>query len=228
MAVYILFQVFKVPPVNFFVSSYHHTIISSYHHIIISSLSSYHHIIISSYHHITISSFHHTIILSYHHIIISSYQQPDFPEKRTRHFSKNLDKRPGERTFRKGFRYKSRDDRPNSPKSGMWISKTSNGSKIARIAPISTIFGWNRSRRPKLCFQKFSRRRKKIRANGKIVANERRTNDRRTNARKKFTGGTFATNLFVGYKIQTAILIWMPCHIDLDGIAINEINRDKG
>ena len=152
MAVYILFQVFKVPPVNFFVSSCHYTIISPHHHIIISSYHHCHHILISSYHHITISSFHHTIILSYHHTIISSYQQPDFPEKRTRHFSKNLDKRPGERTFRKGFRYKW-DDRPNSPKSGMLISKTSNGSKIARIAPISTIFGRNRSHRPELFFQ---------------------------------------------------------------------------
>ena len=87
-----------------------------------------------------------------YNIIIASYQQPDFPEKRTHHFSKNLDKRPGESSIRKGFRYKSRDDRPNSPKSGMWIFKTSNGSKIARIAPISTIFGRNRSRRPELFF----------------------------------------------------------------------------
>ena len=38
-------------------------------------------------------------------------------------------------------------------------AQTSNGSKIARIAPISTIFGRNRSRRPKLFFPKFSRHR---------------------------------------------------------------------
>ena len=67
----------------------------------------------------------------------------------------NLDKRPGESSFRKGFRYKSWDDRPNSPKSGMWIFKTSNGSKIARIAPILTILGRNRSQRPDLVFENF-------------------------------------------------------------------------
>ena len=36
--------------------------------------------------------------------------------------------------------HKSRDDRLNSPKSGASIFRTLNGSKIARIAPISTIF----------------------------------------------------------------------------------------
>ena len=50
--------------------------------------------------------------------MISAYEQPKFPEKRTRHFSKNLDKRPWETSICKGFRYKSRDDRLNSPKSG--------------------------------------------------------------------------------------------------------------
>ena len=43
------------------------------------------------------------------------------PKIATRHFSKNLDKRPGESSICKGFRYKSRDDRLNSPKSGVWI-----------------------------------------------------------------------------------------------------------
>ena len=51
---------------------------------------------------------------------------------------------------------KSRDDRLSSPKNGMRIFKSSNGSKIARIAPILTIFGWNRSRQPNLFFQNFS------------------------------------------------------------------------
>ena len=41
------------------------------------------------------------------------------PERSTRHFSKNLDKRPREPSICKGFRYKSRDDRLNSPKSGV-------------------------------------------------------------------------------------------------------------
>ena len=36
--------------------------------------------------------------------------------------------------------HKSRDDRLNSPKSGASIFRTLNSSKIARIAPISTIF----------------------------------------------------------------------------------------
>ena len=48
--------------------------------------------------------------------------------------------------------HKSRDDRLNSSKKGVWIFKTSNGLTIARIALISTILGRNRSRRPKLFF----------------------------------------------------------------------------
>ena len=54
-------------------------------------------------------------------IIMSTYQQPKFPENRTQHFSKNLDKRPWESSMCKGFRTKSQDDRLNSPKSGVWI-----------------------------------------------------------------------------------------------------------
>ena len=64
----------------------------------------------------------HTIILSYHQIIIEAILQMHFPENGTRHFSKNFDKRPGEIAFHNGFRYKSWDVWPNSPKSGMWIS----------------------------------------------------------------------------------------------------------
>ena len=90
---------------------------------------------------------------------------------------------PGKVRFVKRFRYKSRDDRPKSPKSGMWIFKTSNGSKIARVAPISTIFGRNQSRRPKLFFQTISRRRNNLSVNGNIAANKRRTNDGQTNER---------------------------------------------
>ena len=70
-----------------------------------------------------------------------------------------------------------------------------------RIAPISTIFGRNQSRRPKLFF-------KNVRAVKIIFASttkSRRMSDGRTNEpTKKFTGGPFATNLFVGYKIYTA------------------------
>ena len=65
-------------------------------------------------------SYDHIIILSYHQIIIEAILQMHFPENGTRHFSKNFDKRPGEIAFRKGFRYKSWDVWPNSPKSGMW------------------------------------------------------------------------------------------------------------
>ena len=148
------------------------------HYLIISPS---HYLIISSYHHIIISSYHHIIISSYHHIITSSYQQPDFPEKRTHHFSNNLDKRPGESSIRKGFRYKSRDDRLNSSKSGMWIflvflveilwnPKTSNVSKIAGIASTSTILGRFWSRRGDLSFPKFPGRRKKNRVDEKQFA----------------------------------------------------------
>ena len=67
---------------------------------------------------IIISSYHHITILPHQHIMP---EQPKMPEKRTRHFSKNLDKCPVESLICKGLRYKSRDDRLNSPKSGVWI-----------------------------------------------------------------------------------------------------------
>ena len=54
-----------------------------------------------------------------------------------------------------------------------------NGSKIARMAPISIIFGRNRSRRPDLVFRKILRRQKKSFTPAKTFerANER-TNDK--------------------------------------------------
>ena len=78
--------------------------------------------------------------------------------------------------------HKSRDDRLNSSKRGIWIflmvfaemlpnSKTLNGSEIASIAPISTILGRNRSHRPELFFlifassKKFPAEKKSRRAN---------------------------------------------------------------
>ena len=42
----------------------------------------------------------HIIISSYHHIMS---EQPVFPKNRTRHFSMNLDERPGESSICKGF-----------------------------------------------------------------------------------------------------------------------------
>ena len=47
-----------------------------------------------------------------------------------------------------------------------WVlhrAQISNGPKIARMAPISTIFGLFRSQRCQLQFPKFARRRKRIR-----------------------------------------------------------------
>ena len=74
---------------------------------------------------------------------------------------------------------KSWDDRPNLPKNGVQKFWTSNGSKIARIAPISTIFGRNRSRRPKLFFPKFQRRRNSgVDAKIRDERTPRRTNER--------------------------------------------------
>ena len=99
----------------FMISSYRHIITPSYDRM---TISPYHHIIITSYHYIGISSYHRTIS-SHHDIVISSYQQPKMPEIYARHFSKNLDKRPGETSICKESRYKSRDDRLNSPKRGM-------------------------------------------------------------------------------------------------------------
>jgi len=116
------------------------------HHIIILS---HHHIIISSYHHI-ISSYQHTITSSCHHTII--WQD----EKSTCHFWGNSADRPGIWSNCNQNTPKSWDDRPNSPKSGMQNFRTSNGSKIARMAPISTIFCRNRPRRPDLDFEKNS------------------------------------------------------------------------
>ena len=49
------------------------------------------------------------------------------------------------------------------------LAKSSNGRKIARTAPISTIFGGNRSRRPDLVFRKFSRRPKNFRVVDVVV-----------------------------------------------------------
>ena len=67
----------------------------------------------------------------------------------------------------------------------------SNGSKIARMAPISTIFGRNRSRRLKLFFSKFSRarkfsRRQKFSRRRKILATSKQTKKRTA---KKFSAG---------------------------------------
>ena len=77
-------------------------------------------------------------------------------EKSTCHFLVNSADRPRICANPISDSRKSRDDRPNSPKSGVSIFQTSNGLKIARIAPIWTIFGRNRSRRPNLNFRKFS------------------------------------------------------------------------
>ena len=67
--------------------------------------------------------------------------------------------------------------RPSKNYYGRTNSKTLNGSKIARIAPILTIFGRNRSRRPGLIFQFFLRQRKQIRVDEKI---SRQTDERTT------------------------------------------------
>ena len=51
--------------------------------------------------------------------------------------------------------------------------RTSNGSKIARMAPISTIFSRKRSRRPDLFFRKFLHDQKIFRVDEKIRFNVR-------------------------------------------------------
>ena len=60
--------------------------------------------------------------------------------------------------------------------------RISNGSKIARIAPISTILGRNRSQRPKLFFPKFSRRRN-FRVDEKFSRRARQRASERANER---------------------------------------------
>ena len=132
---------------NFCSKSYHHIIISLYHHVII---------IIPSYPYFIISSYQHTTISSYHHIII--WQD----EKSTCHFFVNSADRPGIWSNCNQIRLNPGTNRPNSPKNGMQNFRTSNGSTIARIAPISTI-GGKRSRRPDLFFRKFPRHRKLFR-----------------------------------------------------------------
>ena len=66
----------------------------------------------------------------------------------------------------------SRDDRLNSPKNGV---SASNGQKIARINPILTIFGRNRSRRPKPFFGEIFASSKNFRAAGNF--RDERTNE---------------------------------------------------
>ena len=137
-------------------------------------MSSYHLIIISSYHLMMKSSYHLIITSSYHLIIISSYhqimsEQPKFPKKSTRHFSKNLDKRPGICANHNQIRLNLGTISRIRQKVA-WEFQTSNGSKIARLAPILTIFGRNRSRRPDLVFQKFSRRRKYFHSPQRLVS----------------------------------------------------------
>ena len=79
----------------------------------------------------------HTIILSYHQIIIEAILQMHFPENGTRHFSKNFDKRPGETAIHNGFRYKSWDVWPNSPKSGMWKFSVRLSENFSSVRPKS-------------------------------------------------------------------------------------------
>ena len=67
----------------------------------------------------------------------------------------------------------SRDDRLNSPKSGV---SASNCQKTARIAPIWTIFGRNRSRRPKPFFLEIFASSKSFRAAGNF--RDEQTNER--------------------------------------------------
>ena len=94
------------------------------------------------------------------------------------------------------------------------------------MAPILTIFGPNRSRRRDLFFEKVSKQidpenfkrptnredgsdfddflTKTIGAPTKKISRQRKNRSERTTKQrrtKKFTGGRFATNLFVGYKI---------------------------
>ena len=83
------------------------------------------------------------LVLRRGHFVCSTHQQS------TCHFLVNSADRPGIIPDWGGLWSESRDDRLNSPKSG---GSASNGQKLARIAPILTIFGRNRSRRPKLFF----------------------------------------------------------------------------
>ena len=122
-------------------------------------------------------------------------------EKCTCHFSANSADRPGICA--------NYDMEPPNPgtigwirqKSGVWFSKTSNGSKIARIAPILTIFGRNRSRRPKHFFPKFSRRRKNFRVDGKFPRRQKIFARRR---RKVFA------RIFLQQLFGVAVIPWSP------------------
>ena len=78
----------------------------------------------------------------------------------------------------------TRDDRPNSPKNGVRNFRTSNDSKIARMAPISTIFGRNWLRRPKLSFQKYLRGRKNVHIDEKLSRRHRDFHRRRPPQKK--------------------------------------------
>ena len=81
-------------------------------------------------------------LLSYHQIIIEAILQMHFPENGTRHFSKNFDKRPGETAIHNGFRYKSWDVWPNSPKSGMWKFSVHPSENFSSVRPIFFFVFW--------------------------------------------------------------------------------------
>ncbi len=109
--------------------------------------------------------------------------KPGFPETRTRHFSMNLDKRPGESSIRKGFREKFWDDRPKLPKK--CHVNFQNFERLKNCEDNSDFDDfWTKSiASTQTFFQKFSRCRNFFRIDEKIAANERRTNER-TSERK--------------------------------------------
>ena len=128
-----------------------------YHQIIIPS---YHRIIISYHHHIIIASHHCIITISHHQdtVVIQTHDQkiPKF-QNFTRHFLANSADRPEICDTIGGIMQWISGRSTEFAQKWLVNFQTSNGSKIARIAPMLTILGRNRSRRSVLVFQKISR-----------------------------------------------------------------------
>ena len=88
----------------------------------------------------------------------------------------------------------------------------SNGSKIARMAPISMIFGQNWSRRSKFFFPKFSRGRKKFHDDENFAATKKFRNARTIERMRcqKIPGKRRSRIVIDGYKIDAVICSKTP------------------
>ena len=79
------------------------------------------------------------------------------------------------------------------------VFQAGHGSKIARMAPILTIFWRNRSRWPDLVFENFSRRRRHFRVDEKFSRRTDEQRNERTKVSEKFPSGVSGFDPFISY-----------------------------